>query len=52
MNRRDKERACLHAARDMLDYIDSCAKRGLVPLRHDANVFRARLNRLGREKLS
>ena len=34
---------CSKVADQMLDYIYTCAKHGVVPLVHDANVFRSRL---------
>lgn len=30
-------------ASELLGYIDTCAEKGVAPLRYDANVFRARL---------
>lgn len=38
-----RQRAYLQVACEMLDYMDSCREKRLVPLAHDVNVFRGRL---------
>jgi len=40
-----RKREYYDVARDLLDYLDFCAERRFVPLKHDLNVFRCRLNR-------
>lgn len=35
-------------ANDLLEYMDRCARRGMRPLVHDVNVYRARLNQARR----
>ena len=45
MDETEKRRAYFRIASDLIDYIDACAERRIVPLKHDANVFRCRLNR-------
>jgi len=33
-----------------VEYMETCAKLGIVPLRHDANVFREKLNSVKNSK--
>lgn len=41
----ERQRAYYRVADSAIDYIANCAKRGIVPLAHDARVYRMRLNR-------
>lgn len=41
----DKQREYYKILREVLDYLDGCAERRIVPLKHDVNVFRCRFNR-------
>lgn len=51
MREEEKRRAYYKLAREVLDYTWNCADRGMVPLRHDVDVFMSRLNRLRLEKV-
>ena len=35
---------------EILEYMESCNKRNLVPLKHDVNAFRLKLNRIRRNR--
>ena len=41
-----KSRDYRRLAARMLEYVDSCAEKGIAPLRYDANVFRAQLHKI------
>ena len=43
MTQEEKMTAYYKVASDLIDYVWNCADRGIVPLKHDANVY---LNRL------
>lgn len=51
MTMEDKARAYYKIASDAIDYLWSCADKGFVPLRHDANVFNCRLNRMRNKRV-
>lgn len=51
MNRRDKERGYRRTAVDLLDYMESCARKGIAPLLYDVNVFRQRFNLIDKAKV-
>lgn len=51
MNRRDKERAYRRTALEVIDYMESCARKGIAPLMYDVNVFRQRFNIIDKAKL-
>ena len=36
----------------LLDYVELCAEKRLVPLKHDANVFRTRLHQNDSRRLA
>ena len=40
----EKRRAYWRIAVELIDYMDNCSKRRMVPLQHDVNVYRARLH--------
>ena len=51
MRQEEKMQAYYRTARDAIDYMRNCAEHGMVPLKHDVNVYSCRLNRLRKEKV-
>lgn len=45
-----RQQAYCLIARKAIEYIDACAKRGMVPLGHDARVFKERLSKAKNSK--
>ena len=42
----ERQRAYYRIADAAIDYIATCAKFGIVPLEHDARLYRMRLNKV------
>lgn len=52
MTAEEKRRALYKAARGAIDYIWGCADKGIVPLKHDANLMMAELERIRSAEVS
>lgn len=40
----EKRKAYWQIANELLDYLELCNSRNVTPLKHDINIYRARLN--------
>ena len=51
MTHGEKARANYVLCREVIDYLWTCADKGIVPLKHDAYLFTSRLERVRHEKV-
>lgn len=49
MRHDEKKREYRKQLVDLLDYVEGCSRRNVVPLMHDVNIFRSRLFKLDRK---
>lgn len=42
ITKKEKDYQYSKLANEVVEYIELCAEKGIVPLKHDANVFRTR----------
>lgn len=51
MTRDEKSAGYLKLCRELIDYIWTCADRGIRPLKHDANLYTVKLERIRNERV-
>ena len=51
MTYEEKAKAYYGLCREVIDYVWSCAEKGVRPLKHDAAVFTSRLERTRHERV-
>lgn len=50
MTPEEKGREYHKLCRELIDYVWTCAERGITPLKHDANLFTVKLERIRNER--